>query len=297
MSDYERIAKVIRSLDQSFTEQPDLTALAKKAGLSPFHFHRLFSSWAGITPKDFLQCLTLTHVKEKLREGRSVLDTALDSGLSGPGRLHDLCVQLEAASPGEIKSGGKGWRIRAGFAPSPFGNCLIAESPRGICHLSFVDSGKSKEAWKELQQEWPQAQWIRSDARAKKLVAGIFKGRVRPSSRSLRVFVKGTAFQVKVWRALLRIPAGKLVAYGNIAKAAGHSKAVRAAGTAVGDNPVAFLIPCHRVIRETGVIGQYRWGRERKSAILGWEFVRFWEQSLDRLENYLNKEKKKESGR
>ncbi len=154
MNDYERIAQIIRFLDERHAEQPDLTVLAGRAGLSPFHFHRLFSTWAGITPKDFLQCLTLAHAKELLRAGESILDVALESGLSGPGRLHDLCVNLEAASPGEMKSGGEGWTISFGLADGPFGKCLIAESPRGICHLSFAET--EKPALARLQKDWPQ---------------------------------------------------------------------------------------------------------------------------------------------
>ena len=178
MNDYERIARVIRFLDASHVEQPDLTTLAGRAGLSPFHFHRLFATWAGVTPKDFLQCLTLAHAKELLRDGESILDAALESGLSGPGRLHDLCVNLEAASPGELKSGGAGWTISFGLAESPFGKCLIAESPRGLCHLSFVENEKSSMA--ELQQDWPQAKWKRDDAAAAQLAARFSRDRMNP---------------------------------------------------------------------------------------------------------------------
>src|SRR5271170_5011141 len=166
MNDYERVAQIIRFLDERRAEQPDLAALAARAGLSQFHFHRLFAAWAGVTPKDFLQCLTLAHAKALLRAGGNILDAALESGLSGPGRLHDLCVNLEAASPGELKSGGAGWMISFGFAESPFGKCLIAESPRGICHLSFV--GNEKTALTELQKDWPQAKLKRNDSAATK---------------------------------------------------------------------------------------------------------------------------------
>lgn len=272
VNDYERIARVIRHLDEHHLEQPDLATLAKVAGLSPFHFHRLFTSWAGITPKDFLQCLTLAQVKERLRQGESVLDTALAAGLSGPGRLHDLCVNLEAASPGEMKSGGAGWTIVAGFAQAPFGTCLVGESPRGICHLSFVESGKSQAAWAALQVDWPAARVKRADGAASRIVTQIFnlpsKEKPRPA---LRAFVCGTVFQIRVWRALLQIPAGLLVSYGHLAAAAGQPKAARAVGSAVGQNPLAYLIPCHRVIRETGVLGGYRWNPVRKSVMVAWE--------------------------
>ena len=273
MNDYERIAEVIQHLDKHFTDQPDLASLAKRCRLSSFHFHRLFSRWAGITPKDFVQCLTLNHVKKQLSEGKSVLDAAFDSGLSGPGRLHDLCVHLEAASPGEIKSGGKSWRITTGFAESPFGKCLIGESPRGICHLSFTDSEKNHSGLARIQKDWPHAELYRNDAHAKKLAEKIFNpsGKITRGSSSLRAFVKGTAFQVNVWRALLKVPHATFITYGHLAEAVGKSSAARAVGSAVGKNPVAYLIPCHRVIRETGVIGEYHWGRIRKRAIIAWE--------------------------
>ncbi len=272
MNDYERITRVIRYLDEHHTEQPDLATLAEHVGLSQFHFHRLFSTWAGVTPKDFLQCLTLAHVKELLHEGESVLDTALDAGLSGPGRLHDLCVNLEAASPGELKSGGKGWTVIAGFADTPFGNCLIAESPRGICHLSFVEPDNGSSALDALNEAWPEARLRRDDSAACRLGARIFGPDTDRESRPpLRAFVKGTTFQVRVWRALLQIQPGTLVSYGRLAAAAGRPNAVRAVATAVGQNPLAYLIPCHRVIRETGVVGEYRWGRARKRAIMAWE--------------------------
>jgi AraC family transcriptional regulator of adaptative response/methylated-DNA-[protein]-cysteine methyltransferase len=270
MNDYERIAQVIRFLDARHIEQPDLTALAGRVGLSPFHFHRLFAMWAGITPKDFLQCLTLAHAKELLRDGAPILDVALDSGLSGPGRLHDLCVNLEAASPGEMKSGGAGWTISAGFADSPFGNCLIAESPRGICHLSFAEN--EKEALVELQKDWPQAKLKQDDSAAAKLAEKIFaQHTVLETGAPLRAFVRGTPFQVRVWRALLQIQPGSLTSYSRLANLIGKPTASRAVGAAVGENPLAYLIPCHRVIRETGVFGDYHWGAIRKRAMIAWE--------------------------
>lgn len=272
MNDYERIASVIQYLDRHHTEQPDLAVLAGIVGLSPFHFHRLFSSWAGVTPKAFLQCLTLAHVRELLRQGENVLDAALEAGLSGPGRLHDLCVNLEAASPGEVKAGGAGWTIQAGFAPSPFGKSLVGQSPRGVCHLSFVEAGAEDEAWAELQTEWPNARLRRDAAAAARMTGKIFArppghGRRRP----LRACVQGTAFQLRVWRALLRVGPGQLTSYGRLAAAIGCPAAARAVGSAVAQNPVSYLIPCHRVIRETGVVGDYRWGRVRKRAIVAWE--------------------------
>jgi len=275
MNDYERIAQIIRFLDERRTAQPDLAALSARAGLSPFHLHRLFSAWAGVTPKDFLQCLTLAHAKSLLRAGESILDAALETGLSGPGRLHDLCVNLEAASPGELKAGGAGWIVTCGFTESPFGKCLIAESPRGICHLSFVESEKT--ALSELQKEWPRAELKRDDFMAEKLAGRIFAlnaAKQRAGSETgapLRAFIRGTSFQVLVWRALLQIRAGSLTSYGRLAAAIGKPAASRAVGAAVGQNPLAYLIPCHRVIRETGALGGYHWGLERKRAMIAWE--------------------------
>lgn len=264
MNDYDRIAKVIRYIEEHREEQPDLDTLASEVGLSPSHFHRLFARWAGITPKDFLQSLTLEHARRLLQEGASVLDASYGSGLSGPGRLHDLCVNLEAASPGEIKSGGAGWEIRVGTAESPFGECLIAESPRGICHLSFGSD------FQRLEKDWPKAELVRDGKRAGELASRIF--RIDSClTGPLKAYVKGTAFQVKVWRALLEIPEGALTSYGRLAQRIGEPKASRAVGTAVGNNPIGYLIPCHRVIRETGAVGGYAWGIERKKAVQAWE--------------------------
>jgi AraC family transcriptional regulator, regulatory protein of adaptative response / methylated-DNA-[protein]-cysteine methyltransferase len=272
MNDYERVANVIRYLDRHHTEQPDLTDLARGARLSPFHFHRLFSTWAGVTPKDFLQCLTLEHVKLLLREGDSVLDAALNAGLSGPGRLHDLCVTLDAASPGEVKSGGAGMEIKYGFSETPFGEALIGETARGICYLAFVDGQGRNGAGDLLASHWPNAKLHRADSRAeessKKIFARPLQGQSHPR---LRAFVRGTPFQLRVWRALLRVPTGSLTTYGRLSAAINQPQAARAVGSAVGANPVAFIIPCHRVIRETGVLGNYRWDAIRKQAIIGWE--------------------------
>jgi len=272
MNDYLRIERVIRYLDEAHTKQPDLEGLADYVGLSPFHFHRLFSAWAGISPKDFLQCLTLSHAKAMLRQGESVMSAALTAGLSGPGRLHDLCVSLEAASPGEMKSGGAGWTLVAGYVDTHFGRCLVAESPRGVCHLAFVEPGDDAAAWEALVVSWPGARLHRDDAHVQGLAERIFisPGRM-DSGPALRAFVRGTAFQVRVWRALLQIPRGALVSYGHLAALLGQPGAARAVGGAVGKNPLALLIPCHRVIRETGAVGDYRWGRLRKRAIMVWE--------------------------
>ena len=279
MNDYERIAGAIRFLDEHRADQPDLATLSARIGLSPSRFHHLFSAWAGATPKDFLQCLTLSHARELLRRGDNVLAAALDSGLSGPGRLHDLCVSLDAATPGEIKARGAGVTIQAGVAESPFGHCLIGETVRGICHLSFFDEGGRETAVAGMRAEWPLAAVDFSDDHAALLASKIFATGASPSS-PWKVFVRGTPFQHRVWRALLRVPPGTLVSYGKLAAAAGNPNASRATGTAVGGNAISFLIPCHRVIRETGISGHYRWGAVRKRAILAWESGRMLERKM-----------------
>jgi AraC family transcriptional regulator of adaptative response/methylated-DNA-[protein]-cysteine methyltransferase len=275
MNEYQRVAGIIEYLDQHHAEQPDLAALARSAHLSPSHFHRLFSAWAGVTPKDFLQCLTFEHARRLLECGESVLDTALEVGLSGPGRLHDLCVNLDAASPGEIKAGGEGWEIVAGIAESPFGLCLIAESPRGICHLSFLEPSQEKTAWADLRQRWPKAALSQKADVAARYARRIFRVPSEPDEqRPLRALVKGTPFQLQVWRALIKVASGQLITYGRLARQIGHPTAARAVGSAVGRNPLAYIIPCHRVIRESGIIGEYHWGGVRKRVMVAWEGAR-----------------------
>ena len=273
MSDYERIAASIRQLQTSFREQPSLEELASAADLSPHHFQRVFQRWAGVSPKKFLQCLTVQAARRRLQDGASVLEAALDAGLSGPGRLHDLTVRLEAASPGEIKSGGRGWTIRWGFAESPFGVCLIASGQRGLLRLSFVDQPDDASALAILQTDWPAATLQRDPAHAASIVQTMFAAKP-PEAPSLRCVVRGTEFQVLVWRALLEVRPGQLTTYSQIARRIDRPAAVRAVGTAVGRNPIACLIPCHRVIRSTGVIGEYRWGSPRKRLLVATELMR-----------------------
>jgi AraC family transcriptional regulator of adaptative response/methylated-DNA-[protein]-cysteine methyltransferase len=270
MNDYERIEKVIRHLKEHYVEQPDLRTLAGVAQVSEFHFHRLFSRWAGVTPKSFVKFLTAQHAKALLRESQSVLDAALDSGLSGPGRLHDLLVSVDAVSPGEFKSYGEGMEIRYGFHPTPFGTCLIGATARGICHLSFLDDSSISGAaiLRELKSDWPKAVLRRQPQSTRALASKIFD---RGRSEKIPVLLVGTPFRLKVWEALLKIPSGRVLSYQDIARSIGNSRACRAVGSAVGANPVAYLIPCHRVIYETGIVGNYRWGPARKLAMLAWE--------------------------
>lgn len=274
MSDFDRIAKVIEFAAENRRSQPSLEELSEVVSLSPSHFHRLFVRWVGISPKKFLQLLTVNAVRQRLLVGESVLEAALDEGLSGPSRLHDLTVSLEAASPGEIKAGGEGWKIHVGFADSPFGDCLIANSPRGVCRLDFVEDRERDSIIQTLSRDWFNAEicWNNSDAET--IASRVFrKPDVASTNQALRCFVRGSQFQVRVWRALLCVPAGQLATYEQIAMAIGKPSASRAVGNAVATNPVGYLIPCHRVIRKTGVVGQYRWGETRKQAVIGREYV------------------------
>lgn len=266
--DYARIEAAIRYLDSHHEDQPDLGTLAAEIGLSPFHFQRLFQRWAGVSPKRFLQFLTVDHARRLLASDAPVLDVALDVGLSGPSRLHDLFVACEAMTPGEAKYGGAGLEVVHGFQPSPFGTCLIGATPRGICWLGFVQDDGEDGALAKLAARWPAARLVQDRDMIKALAARAFGGGGVP------VHLRGTNFQIKVWEALLRIPAGSAVAYSDVARAIGQPGAMRAVGKAVGANPVAFLVPCHRVIRKTGPFSGYIWGPERKRAILAWESAR-----------------------
>jgi AraC family transcriptional regulator, regulatory protein of adaptative response / methylated-DNA-[protein]-cysteine methyltransferase len=279
-ADYMRIEKAIELLSARYREQPALDEIARHVGLSPFHFQRLFHRWAGVTPKRFLQFLTLEHAKERLRASATVLEASFDAGLSGPSRLHDLFLNLEAVTPGEHRDRGAGLAIAWGVHESPFGNCFIAVTARGICGLGFLcaeaapGSPTSEAALLgRLISSWPAASIHRDDARTRPYVAKVFAG--NPRGKGLSLFVRGTPFQVRVWRALLEIPPGCLTTYRTIGQALGKPRAARAVGRAVGENPIAWLIPCHRVIRGLGEFGGYRWGEHRKKAILGWEAQRF----------------------
>lgn len=270
--DYERISRAIAYLRRHAPEQPDLAAAARYANLSEHHFQRMFTRWAGVSPKRFVQYLTVENAKSRLTASESVLDLSGAVGLSGPGRLHDLFVTLEAMSPGEYKAGGAGLAIRYGVHDSPFGPALIAATSRGVCGLQFVDAVGVATA--RLRREWPGA-GIRHDPGSTAPIAQrIFDPLSSQTGRALALLVKGSNFQVRVWRALLDLPFGSLATYGQIAGRIGAPASARAVGNAIGANPVAWLIPCHRVIRESGALGGYRWGTGRKAAMLGWEAAR-----------------------
>jgi AraC family transcriptional regulator of adaptative response/methylated-DNA-[protein]-cysteine methyltransferase len=270
-SDYDRIEKAIRYIEVNFRGQPGLKEVARHAGLSEYHFHRLFTRWAGISPKRFLQFLTAEHARELLRESRNVLDAAYEAGLSGPGRLHDLIVNVYAVTPGEMKAEGAGLTIRYGVRTSPFGDCLLAITDRGICALAFLAGRRAGEAVDDLRARWGNANLVPDPGAANAVAGRIFVPSRWRDAPPLNVVVKGTNFQVKVWEALVRIPPGCVVSYEEVAGRIGAPGAVRAVGSALARNPVAFLIPCHRVIRKTGAFGNYGGGTARKKAILAWE--------------------------
>ena len=269
--DYTRIEKAIHYLDERFPGQPDLNEVAKSVNLSPFHFQRLFKRWAGISPKRFLQFLMLDYAKHALEQSGNVLDAAYAAGLSSPSRLHDLFVSVEAVTPGEFKKRGAGLRIAYGFHPSPFGECLLATTDRGVCAMYFVTS-KRESVLNEVRRRWPGADFVEDPK-----TTGLYLDRIFPQStrpEKLPIDLRGTNFQIKVWQALLEIPPGAVVPYEDLAARVGNPRATRAVGSAVGQNPIAFIIPCHRVIRKVGAIGNYHGGVSRKRAMLAWEAAR-----------------------
>lgn len=270
-TDYERIARAIAYLHQHSHAQPDLAAVARHIHLSDFHFQRLFLRWAGLSPKRFLQHLTLENAKARIARSRNLLEASFQSGLSGPGRLHDLFITLEALSPGEYKSRAAGLEIAYGTYDSPFGRAFIAFTARGICALRFIERAAGHRLEDVLRREWPNARLRRDATGARELGRRLFDPLSVPSDRPLALLVRGTNFQIQVWRALLQLPAGALTSYREIAARIERPRAARAVGAAIAANPIAYLIPCHRVIRESGRIGGYRWGESRKAAILGWE--------------------------
>ena len=267
MTDYERIKKAIEFIRSNFQQQPDLDAVAKEVYLSPFHFQRLFKDWAGVSPKKFLQYISLQHAKKLLHQ-HTVSDAAYETGLSGSSRLHDLFISIEGMTPGEYKNGGEQLQINYSFAETPFGNIIVASTAKGICHLAFADD--EKDALQQLQLQFPNAQFRQVVDTIQQNALFIFTQDWKDLSK-IKLHLKGTPFQIKVWEALLKIPMGDVSTYSGIANTINNPNASRAVGTAIGDNPVAFLIPCHRVIRSTGDFGQYHWGSIRKTAMIGWE--------------------------
>lgn len=271
-SDYRRVEKALRYVAERAREQPALEEIARQVHLSPFHFNRLFRRWAGTTPKRFLQYVTKEHAKRLLRDGADVLGASQSSGLSGPGRLHDLLVNWEAVTPGEYKARGKGLEIRYAWAGSPFGLCFLAATARGLCALRFAGGETRHDLLEGFQNEWPGAS-LRADAGLAALWEPALRRGFRAGDRR-PLHVQGTPFQLKVWQALVRIPEGRLVSYQALARAVGSPGAARAVGSAVGANSIAVLIPCHRVIREAGEPGGYRWSLARKQALIAWEAAR-----------------------
>jgi AraC family transcriptional regulator of adaptative response/methylated-DNA-[protein]-cysteine methyltransferase len=275
--DFTRVARAIRYIDTNFRAQPRLAAIAAAAGLSEFHFNRLFRRWAGVTPRQYLAFVTAHAARDALAASGSVLDAAYALGLSGPGRLHDLLVTLEAVTPGEVKTRGRGVRMTYGFSDTPFGRALVASTPRGLSHLAFVEPGAEDAALEELAAGWPQARQHHDEAAAAELAQRIWSGaggRSGAGAHPLRLAVTGTNFQLKVWRALLELGSAGPTTYAALARAAGAPGAARAVGHAVGANPVAWLIPCHNVLRQDGALGGYRWGLDRKRAMLAWGALR-----------------------
>jgi AraC family transcriptional regulator of adaptative response/methylated-DNA-[protein]-cysteine methyltransferase len=268
-TNFNRIAAAIEYIRANYASQPSLEEIAAKISLSPHHFQRLFTDWAGVSPKKFLQFITIAHAKKSLQEnGLPLFDTAIESGLSGTGRLHDLFIQIEGMTPGEFKNGGENLAINYSFAESPFGNILVASTPKGICHMAFADDQEA--ALRELKLQFPNARYVQMTDIIQQNALFIFTQDWK-KLQEIRLHLKGTPFQLKVWETLLKIPLGKLATYGSIAKQIESPKASRAVGSAIGDNPVAFLIPCHRVIQSTGAFGEYHWGSARKTAMIGWE--------------------------
>ncbi|TXH25732.1 MAG: methylated-DNA--[protein]-cysteine S-methyltransferase [Cyclobacteriaceae bacterium] len=285
---YQRIEQAILYLEKNFQRQPELDEVAGQVHLSPFHFQRIFTEWAGISPKRFLQFLTVDFLKEKLTESKNLVEAAESAGLSGQSRVYDLFTTLEAVTPQEYKLKGSGIRIEYGIHETPFGTCLIGVTERGICWLSFIQPDEDIfRGIGEMKQHWNNSVFHQNDAYTKSFVQKIFpsplpisqgRGMSEGQGDKLHVFVKGTNFQIKVWEALLKIPMGQVTTYQGIAQQIQSPKAMQAVGSAVGSNHIAYLIPCHRVIRKDGILGEYRWNSTRKKGIIGWEMA----QSVNR---------------
>ncbi|HSP48826.1 MAG TPA: methylated-DNA--[protein]-cysteine S-methyltransferase [Pseudolabrys sp.] len=270
-ADYNIVRRAIAHIRGNWRSQPEIDTIADAAGVSPTDLHHLFRRWCGLTPKAFLQALTLNHARDLLRASASVLDTAYEVGLSGPGRLHDLFVTHEAMSPGEWKAGGEGLTITYGFHPCPFGTALVMNTPRGLAGLALADAGKERKALSDMRSRWPKARYVEDFAATAATARRIFDSTLWRPEQPLRVVLIGTDFEVRVWEKLLTIPMGRLDTYSGVAAKVGEPKAARAVGAAVGKNPICFVVPCHRVVGKNGDITGYHWGITRKRAMLGWE--------------------------
>jgi len=271
LRDYDSVRRAIAFISEHWRAQPTIEAMADAASVTPDELHHLFRRWAGLTPKAFMQALTLDHAKNLLRDSASVLDAALDSGLSGPGRLHDLFVTHEAMSPGEWKNGGAGMTLRFGFHASPFGTAVVIGSDRGLAGLAFADPGEEQSALADMQRRWPRATYVEDQAATAPIARRIFDPKLWRPDEPLRVVLIGTDFEVRVWETLLKIPMGRAVCYSDIANKIAAPKASRAVGAAVGKNPISFVVPCHRALGKGGALTGYHWGITRKQAMLGWE--------------------------
>lgn len=270
-ADYDVVRRTIAHIRGHWRSQPDVATIARAVGVSAPELHRLFRRWCGLTPKAFLQALTLHHARELLRASASVLDTAYEVGLSGPGRLHDLFVVHEAMSPGEWKAGGEGLTLTYGFHPSPFGTALVMTTPRGLAGLALADPGKERAALRDMRARWPKARYVEDFAATAATARRIFEPALWRPHQPLRVVLIGTDFEVRVWERLLEVPMGRLISYSDLAARAGTPRAARAVGAAVGKNPICFVVPCHRVVGKNGELTGYHWGLTRKRAMLGWE--------------------------
>ena len=270
-ADYNVVRRAIGHIRGHWREQPDIEAIAEGAGVTPTELHHLFRRWAGLTPKAFLQALTLDGARQLLRDSASVLDATYEVGLSGPGRLHDLFVTHEAMSPGEWKAGGEGLTLHYGFHPSPFGIALLMATERGLAGLALADAGKERAALADMKSRWPKANYVEDFVRTAPLARRIFDSSQWRPDQPLRVILIGTDWEVRVWETLLKIPMGRLTTYSTIAGKVGTPGAARAVGAAVGKNPICFVVPCHRVVGKSGELTGYHWGLTRKRAMLGWE--------------------------
>ena len=270
-ADYDIVRRAIGHIREHWRSQPEIEAIAEAAGVTPTELHHLFRRWAGLTPKAFLQAITLDAARNLLRSSASVLDASYEVGLSGPGRLHDLFVTHEAMSPGEWKTGGQGLTIRYGFHPSPFGIALVMASERGLAGLAFADTGEEQVSLADMRQRWPNANYVEDSAGTAALARRIFDPKRWCAEEPLRVVLIGTDWEVRVWETLLKIPMGRLTSYSTIASKLCAPKAARAVGAAVGKNPISFVVPCHRVVGSSGALTGYHWGITRKHAMLGWE--------------------------